>query len=189
MEFVLVRVENEGDRERAHRRFREKIKEAMGTWLGALPSNGQSLTILPGSPAEKVGLKNGDKPFSVAGRRTPSLEEFVDMIGSTKEGAKAAVLRKNEGNGKDEEVKFVVSRALKWRVRTSIITDPVHILFSECQMVCPGPVKVQIIKPAKPGEDEQKRVQFVRELRRSLTEFYFMNAYSQRQVEVEVVSN
>ncbi|MFA5413714.1 MAG: hypothetical protein WC348_04225 [Patescibacteria group bacterium] len=189
MEFVLVRVENEGDRERVHRRFCQKIREAMGTWLGTLAPDGQGLTILPGSPAEEVGLKNGDKPFSVAGRRISSLEEFVGMIGSTEEGSKAAVLRKNEESGKDEEVKFVVSRALRWGARTSIITDPVHILFSECQTVCPGPVKVQVVKPIKLGEDERKKTRFVQGLRQSLTEFYPMNGYNQRQVEVEVVPN
>jgi hypothetical protein len=190
MEFVLVRVENEGDRERAHRRFRQKIREAVGVWLGALPPNGQGLTVLPGSPAEKVGLKNGDKPFSVAGRRTSSLEEFVEMVGSVEAGSKAAVLRKNKESGKDEEVKFVISRALRWGARTSIVTDPVHVLFSECQTVCPGPVKVRVVKPIKPGEDEQKKARsFVEGLRLSLTEFYYMNGYSQRQVEVEVVPN
>jgi membrane-associated protease RseP (regulator of RpoE activity) len=73
-----------------------------GPWLGTLPDFGTAgspgariAAVVPGSPAERAGLRSGDVIVSFAGTQVASLEEFASLL-----------FLQSEGN----EVEIVVSR-------------------------------------------------------------------------------
>lgn len=191
MEYVLVTITNEGDRERAHPGFRRKIWEALLgiPWLKIPPDN-LRLIVLPGSSAAKAGLLDGDEPVFVAGVRAVTIKDFVYMIGSASEGKEAVVGREGA------RVTIAISKELVREAKKSISADPaVVISFSGCKTVRPGPVTVRIDLPdgiKTPERSDGKWPPtnpmngFVEALGRSLAGFYFENGYAQRRVEVNV---
>lgn len=85
----------------------DKAKADDDFWIGvALFNRGEGLSVgevLPGSPAEKAGLKEGDVVVSIGGKELDEPEAVVDLVRANKGKPLALVVRRD-----GEEVKLKV---------------------------------------------------------------------------------
>lgn len=60
--------------------------------LGVTLTNGlQIQQVMPGSPAERMGLRPGDQVLSLNGQTFNSVDAFIDAVGSTPQGQQARI--------------------------------------------------------------------------------------------------
>jgi S1-C subfamily serine protease len=64
--------------------------------------------VLPGSPAEKAGLKNGDVVMKMDGKEVTDLMSFIQDVGARKPGDMLTLTVHRDG--KDEDIKVTVGK-------------------------------------------------------------------------------
>ena len=79
----------------------------IGVTLSEEGGSPEILEIFDGSPAQKSGLKSGDKIVSIDGKKIPSLEALVEVLGKRQAGDKVKVGIERDGWRKD--VKLVLA--------------------------------------------------------------------------------
>jgi S1-C subfamily serine protease len=83
---------------------------SIGVQLAASPT-GKGLAIqkvLPGSPAEKAGVKNGDSVMKLDGKEVTDLQTFIQEVGAHKPGDMITLTVNRDG--KDEDIKVTVGK-------------------------------------------------------------------------------
>jgi C-terminal processing protease CtpA/Prc len=80
-------------------------KAALGIWFHCYPQGAQVVHVVPGSPAEKAGLRRGDWITSMNGSKWDKWQVVVAEIGSAEPETKAQLQVSREGERMDMEAR------------------------------------------------------------------------------------
>lgn len=84
------------------------VNEVIARQFGLNSTEGVMINnVLPGSPADKAGLKRGDVVLSFDGRKTPTQEALVELVGKTP--PKKTVAMKIVRDGKERDLSLVTA--------------------------------------------------------------------------------
>lgn len=84
------------------------VNEVIARQFGLKSTEGVMINnVLPGSPADKAGLKRGDVVLSFDGRKTPTQEALVELVGKTP--PKKTVVVKIVRDGKERDLSLVTA--------------------------------------------------------------------------------